>query len=173
MIQLEGQPIVGATRYEQKVLRCSACQHRDTARLPEGVKAEKHTPSADVAIVLAKYAAGLPFYRLARVQAAFGVPLPESVQFERCQAVADSLLPVYLQLRELAAQGEVIFGDDTGVKILACLKENKQLAVAERRGTQTTGLVVEVEGRRIALYASGRRHLFHPDRMRNRDGQQR
>jgi len=98
---------------------------------------------------------------------------PESVQFERCQAVADSLLPVYLQLRELAAQGEVIFGDDTGVKILACLKENKQLAVAERRGTQTTGLVVEVEGRRIALYASGRRHLFHPDRMRNRDGQQR
>jgi transposase len=126
--------------------------------LPEGVKAEKYTPSADVAVALAKYSAGLPFYRLARVQAAFGVPLPESVQFERCQAVADCALPVYLHLRQMAAQGEVIFGDDTGVKILDCLKENKKLTGTERLGTQTTGLVIEVEGRRIALYASGRRH---------------
>lgn len=158
LIRLQGQPLVGATKYEQEVLRCSACQQRDTAPLPEGVKAEKYAPSADVAMVLAKYSAGLPFYRLARVQAAFGVPLPESVQFERCQAVADSVLPVYLHLRRLAAQGEVIFGDDTGVKILACLKDNKQLAAAERRGLQTTGLVIEAGGRRIALYASGRRH---------------
>ena len=158
LIQLEGQPVVGATKYEQEVLRCSACQQRYTAPLPEGVKAEKYAPSADVAMVLAKYAAGLPFYRLARLQAAFGVPLPESVQFERCQAVADSLLPVYLYFRKLAAQGEVIYGDDTGVKILACLQENKQPAAAERRGLQTTGLVIEIGGRRIALYASGRRH---------------
>lgn len=158
LIQLTGQPIVGATKYEQEVLRCSACQHRYTAPLPEGVKAEKYTPSADVAIALAKYSAGLPFYRLARVQEAFGVPLPESVQFERCQAVADCALPVYLHLRQLAAQGEIIYGDDTGVKILACLEENKKLPATDRTGTQTTGLVIEVEGRRIALYASGRRH---------------
>lgn len=158
LIPLTGRPVVGATKYEQEVLRCSACQHRYTAPLPEGVKAEKYTPSADVAIALAQYSAGLPFYRLTRVQTAFGVPLPESVQFERCQAVADRALPVYLHLRKLAANGEVIFGDDTGVKILACLKENKKLAVTERLGTQTTGLVIEVEGYRIALYASGRRH---------------
>jgi hypothetical protein len=43
LIQLTGQPIVGATKYEQEVLRCSACQHRYTAPLPDGVKAEKLT----------------------------------------------------------------------------------------------------------------------------------
>lgn len=83
LIRLTGQPLVGATRSEQAVLRCSACQTRFTAPLPPGVAPEKYDASADVAIAMAKYLAGLPFSRLARVQQAFGVPLPESVQWER------------------------------------------------------------------------------------------
>ena len=158
LIRLTGQPLVGATRYEQEVLRCSACQTRFTAPLPEGVPSEKYDATASVAIALAKYQAGLPFHRLARVQASFGVPLPESVQFARCEAVADAVLPVFLHLRRLAAQAELLHVDDTRVKILSCLKENKQLAEGERRGLQTTGIVARVEGRQIVLYQSGRRH---------------
>ena len=60
-IRLTGQPLVGATRYEQQVLRCSTCQQRYTAPLPEGVPAEKYDVTADVAIVMAKYAAGRRF----------------------------------------------------------------------------------------------------------------
>jgi hypothetical protein len=157
-IQLMGQPLVGATRYEQEVLRCSACQERLTAPLPAGVAPEKYHPTCDVSLALAKYGAGLPLYRLARLQESYGVPLPESVQFERCEAVADAALPVFLHLRRLAANGEVIFSDDTRVKILSCLKENKELKEEERRATQTTGMVIEVGGHRIALYANGRRH---------------
>ena len=67
-LRFTGQPLVGATRYEQSVLRCSSCQQRFPAPLPEGVPAEKYDATADVAIVLAKYAAGLPFHRLARLQ---------------------------------------------------------------------------------------------------------
>lgn len=158
LIQLTGQPMVGATKYEREVLRCSACQQRYTAPLPEEVKEEKYTPSADVAIALAKYGAGMPFHRLARMQAVYGVPLAESVQFERCEAVADRALPVYLEMRKLGAQGEVIYGDDTRVKILSCLEENKVREEQERLGMQTTGMVIEVEGRKMVLYASGRRH---------------
>jgi hypothetical protein len=157
-IQLTGQPLVGATRYEQDVLRCSACQERLTAPLPAGVAPQKYDPTCDVSLALAKYGAGLPLYRLARLQQSYGVPLPESVQFERCEAVADAALPVFLHLRRLAANGEVIFSDDTRVKILSCLKENKELKESERRATQTTGMVIEAGGHRIALYANGRRH---------------
>ena len=53
-IRLTGQPLVGATRYEQQVLRCSTCQQRYTAPLPAGVPAEKYDATADVAIVMAK-----------------------------------------------------------------------------------------------------------------------
>ena len=158
LIRLEGQPIIGATKYEQAVLRCSACQHRYTAPLPEAVPPEKYAASADVAITLAKYAAGLPFYRLAQLQAAFGVPLPASVQFERVEQVADAVLPVYLHLRKLAAHGEVLYADDTRVKILSCLKENQHLAEGERRGLKTTGIVSRLGAHQIVLYTSGRRH---------------
>ena len=117
-IRLTGQPVVGATRYEQQVLRCSSCQERFSAPLPAGVPAQKYDASADVAIALAKYGAGIPCYRLEQMQQACGVPLPESVQFERSEVVADTLLPVYLQMSELAACGEVLYVDDTRVRIL-------------------------------------------------------
>jgi len=157
-IRLTGQPLVGATRYEQEVLRCSACQERFTAPLPADVKPEKYDETCDVSLALAKYGAGLPWYRLSRLQESFGVPLPESIQFERCEAVADAALPVFRYLHRLAADGDVIYSDDTRVKILSCLKENKELKEEERRGTHTSGLVIEVGGRKIAIYTNSRRH---------------
>jgi len=59
--------------------------------------------TCDVSLALAKFGAGLPWYRLSRLQESFGVPLPESIQFERCEAVANTALPVFLYLRRLAA----------------------------------------------------------------------
>jgi len=157
-IQLTGQPIVGATRYQQQVLRCSACLQRYTAPLPEAVAAQKYDPTADVAIALTKYGTGLPFYRLARLQTSFGVPLAASVLFERCEAVADALLPVFLHLKRLAAHSDLLYADDTRVKILSSLKENKLLSQGQRRGLQTTGIVARCGPHQIVLYASGRRH---------------
>jgi hypothetical protein len=72
--------------------------------------------------------------------------------------VADAALPVFLYLRRLAADGEVIYSDDTRVRILSCLKENKKLKEEDRRGTHTSGLVIEVGGRKIAIYNNSRRH---------------
>ena len=115
-----------------------------------------------VAIVLAKYAAGLPFHRLARLQQSYGVPLPESVQWERCEAVAHALLPIYFYLRRRAAHSDVLISDDTRVQILSCEAENQQrTAAGEGCGLHTTGLVAQSteNGRHIVvLYTSGRRH---------------
>lgn len=46
-IRLEGQPLIGATRYAQELYRCSACTTLYTAALPDGVPAQKYAPSAD------------------------------------------------------------------------------------------------------------------------------
>src|SRR3954449_3810454 len=161
-LRFTGQPLVGATCYEQTVLRCSSCQQRFPAPLPEGVPAEKYDATADVAIVMAKYAAGLPFHRLEQKEEAFGVPLPPSVQWERAEAVANALLPVYLYLRILAAQAGVLIGDDTRVQILSCYQENEQRAAdGQRHGLHTTGIVAhstEKAQPSIVLYVSGRQH---------------
>lgn len=157
-IRLAGRPLISATRYEQQVLRCSACQERFTAPLPEGVPSQKYDATADVAIALYKYGAGMPFYRQARLQAMVGIPLPESVQYERCARVAECVRPVYEELVRQTAQAELIHIDDTRVVILDLVKANKGLPADGRRGVQTSGMVAQVGAQQIALYVSGRHH---------------
>ena len=90
-IERIGQPIVSAVAYERQVVRCSFCQQRFRAPLPDGVDDERWDVTADVAIAIHKYGAGLPFYRLSRLQASFDVPLPASTALERCEN--EDLLP--------------------------------------------------------------------------------
>ena len=118
----DGPALDSATKYERPALRCSDCFKRYVADLPEGVKEhEKFDETADVAIALYKYAGGMPFYRQARMQESCGVPLPESVQFERCEAVANAVFPVYRHLVELSADGKLFHIDDTRVRIMSII----------------------------------------------------
>jgi hypothetical protein len=115
-IYLTGQPLISATKYERPVLRCSDCFRRYVADFPEGVNEdEKFDETADVAIALYKYSGGIPFYRQARMQESFGTPLPESVQFERCEEVANAGFPIYKHLMRLSADGKLFHIDDTRV----------------------------------------------------------
>jgi transposase len=157
-IQFTGRPLVEATQFKREVLRCSACQTRYEASLPEGVAEEKYDATCDATIALMKYAGGLPWYRQARLQESCGVPLPESVAWERCEAVANVGLPVFLLLKRMAGNGEVIYSDDTGLTILSWEKEKKRLNAKDRRGIQMSGMVIEAGGHKIVLYAGGRKH---------------
>jgi hypothetical protein len=63
--------------------------------------------------------------------------------------VADCAYPVFEQLKTLAAQGEVIYQDDTHVRILSLIAENRRTPADDtseaRTGMYTTGLVVQQE----------------------------
>jgi hypothetical protein len=82
--------------------------------------------------------------------------------------VGDCTHPIFKYLEKLAAQGEVIFQDDTPQRVLALIAENQQAAAqaraqgkaktTERTGMQTTALIVQVGERQICLYYTGRRH---------------
>lgn len=104
-----------------------------------------------------KYGAGLPFYRQSGIQQMCGGPLSESQIWERCESVADAGFGVFLWLRRLAADGEVIQADDTWVRILSCMKDDQEKQRDARRATQTSGSGVKVGNRKIARSASGRR----------------
>lgn len=158
LLKFTGQPIIAATVFEQQTLRCSSCLERYCAPLLDGVTADRWDPSADVAIAVYKYVACLPWYRMQKLQAAVGVPLPASVQWERSEHVADVFLPVFLELERIGAMLGTFYVDDTGVKILDLLQENKLLADTERRGMFTSGIVAKGAVRQVVLYYSGRRH---------------
>ncbi|HEY6400828.1 MAG TPA: transposase [Blastocatellia bacterium] len=155
LIQFTGQPLITATKFEREALRCAKCQQRYVAPLPEGVNEERYDATCDTTIALMRYGGGLPWHRQAGLQAMGGMPLGEATMWERCEETADAAMGIFLRLTRLAANGEVMHTDDTWVRILSCLKEDKE---EKGRATQTSGIVVKAGGRKIALYLSGRRH---------------
>jgi transposase len=155
-------------RSELEKLRCSACGHVFTASVPVGAGSEKYTPRARAVLALARYYLGLPWYRLEGFQVVVGVPVADATQWDQTEIVGDCSHPIFKCLERLAAQGEVIFQDDTPQRILALMEENQQARAQaqaqgkakteERTGMQTTALIVQVGERRICLYYTGRRH---------------
>ncbi|MDQ2696728.1 MAG: IS66 family transposase [Pseudomonadota bacterium] len=161
-LRLDGNALISAIRYEVQRLRCSGCGEVFRAPLPPGAGEAKYTARARAVLALGRYYLGLPFYRLEGFQALVGVPLADATQWDQVERVADCAWPVFEALQHLAAQGEVIYQDDTQVRILALMGENRQAEAGglepSRRGMYTTGLVIEQGERIICLYRSGRAH---------------
>jgi hypothetical protein len=94
--------------------------------------------------------------------------MPDATQWDQVERVADCGYIVFRHLECLAAQGELIYQDDTPVRILSLIDENrhahaqaKALGLSrstERTGMYTTGFVVKAGEHTICLYYSGRTH---------------
>jgi len=209
VVRLIGQSPVGAKVYYLQKLRCNLCGVVFTADLPEGTGEKKYDATVGSMIALLKYGTGMPFHRAETLQASLGIPLPASTQWDIVVAQAERAEPVFAELVQQAAQGDVVYNDDTTIKILAVMRERARqtalaeesvgaavqdatkihtecsaatlvedfadhtdqsgatvddddhvvkMSTAERTGTFTSGIVSTREGRRIALFFSGRQH---------------
>jgi len=169
LVRLVGQTPVGAKVYYLQKLRCNLCGKVFTAAAPEAAGEEKYDPTVASMIALLKYGSGMPFNRLQRLQGTVGIPLPASTQWDLVHALAEHAEPAFEELVRQAAQGDVVYNDDTTAKILEWMgRRGEELSraqsaakgekKAERKGLFTTGVVSTREGRRIALFFSGRKH---------------
>lgn len=160
VVRITGQAPLGATRYELQKLRCHLCGKVFTATLPEAAGTQKYDAKAASMIGLLKYGSGMPFNRLEGLQGNLEIPLPASTQWDILQAVTPEVAPVFAELIRQAAQGEVVYHDDTTVKILELMDSRRSSTEDEpqRSGLYTSGVVSTREGRRIALFFSGHQH---------------
>ena len=156
-IRIKGAAPLTAVVYELEKLRCNLCGILFTAPLPEAAGNKKYDASAAAMIAVLKYGSGFPFYRLAGLQANLGIPLPASTQRDIIKETSPLFKPVYQEMINQAAQGEVFFNDDTTMKVLELIKENQNKDPA-RKGMFTTGIVAITEERKIALFFTGRNH---------------
>jgi len=171
LVRITGQAPVAAKVYQLQKLRCNLCGKVFTAPPPEGVGPAKYDATVGSIIALLKYGSGMPFNRFEGLQGNLGIPLPASTQWDIVHAHAKHLEPVYAELIRQASGGDVLYNDDTTIKILEMMgKRAKPTAFAEesvegaqkktgkRSGLFTSGIVSTREGRRIALFFSGRQH---------------
>ncbi|HYP63286.1 MAG TPA: transposase, partial [Acidocella sp.] len=122
-VRIVGQAPVQATVYELARLRCNLCQEVYEAPAPEQMGETKRDETAASMVAVLKYGSGVPFYRLAGLQANLGIPLPPSTQWDMGAHAAAALEPVYEELIRQAAQGQVRYNDDTAMRILALARE--------------------------------------------------
>ena len=118
LVRIVGQAPLAATVYSLERLRCGACGQVFTAEEPEGVGPEKYDETAAAMIAQLKYGSGIPFYRLERLEAQLGIPLPAATQWEIVEEAAEVIKPARDELIRQAAQGEVLHNDDTGMRVL-------------------------------------------------------
>jgi transposase len=154
LVRIVGQAPLAATVYELDRLRCNLCGEVFTAPEPEGIGSEKYDETTAAMIALLKYGSGMPFYRLEKLQDLKGIPLPASTQWEIVEEAAEVIQTARDALIRQAAQGEVLHNDDTSMRVLCLAREPSD----DRTGVFTSGIVSTQEGRRIALYFTGRQH---------------
>jgi hypothetical protein len=158
LIRLTGRAPVGGILFELENLRCNLCGAIFTADPPEGIGDEKYDAAAGSIISVLKYGAGLPFYRLEKLQESLSVPLPASTQWDIVESVADKIHPAYRELIRQGAQGEIVQNDDTTMRVISLMKEISEEEKGSRTGIFTTGVLSTREGRSIALFFTGRKH---------------
>jgi transposase len=133
LVRFRGQAPLGATVYRLGQLRCNLCLTVFTAKAPADVGTEKYDATAASMIPLLRYGTGVPWNRLEGLEAGFGIPLPASTQWDVTEAAYQKIAPAVEHLKNEAAQGDVFYNDDTTVKILSLMEENKERR-KEKRG---------------------------------------
>lgn len=159
LIRLMGQPPLDATVYQLEKLRCNLCGEIFTAKAPTEAGEDKYDPTAGSMIAVLRYGGGFPMTRLEKLERSLGIPLPASIQWEIVCALATRVRPAFEELIRQAAQGRVLYNDDTSMTVLSLRRQIQDEADEPgRTGIFTSGIVSTREGRQIALFFTGREH---------------
>lgn len=154
LLRITGVAPFTATIYELERRRCNLCGEVFTAPAPTGVGTEKYDESVAAMLGLLRYGSGLPMNRIEKLQAGFGIPLPVSTQWEILLKAADRLTPAHAELVRQAAQGQVLFNDDTVMRIL----DKAPIAREGRKAIYTSAILSRIGDHRIALFITGHNH---------------
>ncbi len=123
LVRFVGRAPLHATVYRMLKLRCHLCGKLFTAPTPDDIGEDKYDHTAGSMIGLLKYGTGFPFNRVQRLQGNCEIPLAASTQWDIVHGTALQISPAYGELIRQAAQGEVVFNDDTTTRILELMGE--------------------------------------------------
>jgi len=152
---IDGQSPFIATKYLLEVLRCALCGFLFHAQAPRDVR-RKYTAATKAVLAYLHYGMGLTYYGIERMQLTQGVPMPQSTQSQLVAQVAGPVYAITNYFRLMAKEADLLIQDDTVVRIIELIQENRENN-PQRKGMYTTGFVVKTD-KPFVLYISGRQH---------------
>lgn len=157
LVRITAQPIFAATKFVLEQLRCQLCGKLFRAPAPPEAGQAKYDPNVGVMLGLMRYGSGLPHYRMERMQEDWGVPLPQSTQWELLAQSARDFAPIGQELITVAACGQLLHNDDTTMRVQSLRREKAQ-EETERQGIFTTSIIAKVGLQQVALFFTGGDH---------------
>ena len=153
VMRIYGQSEADVVKYEVEKLRCSSCLKVFSANT-EHIGEEKYDEEFKAILATRKYFAGMPLYRQEQYFQMQGMPLSDSTQWDLIEKVGDAVYPIFQCLEKQAADGKLVYQDDTNYKILNLVKQKDN----DRSGVYTTNLTVETADNTIVLYYTQNKH---------------
>ncbi len=158
IIRIKGNQTGCAHRYIIEKLRCNLCGEIISAKPPKDLGDEKYDANFIAQLGIQKYYLGLPSYRQDCFHSFIDLPLPHTTQWMLLEKLAGVVIPIFNELCKQAAQSSLIYYDDTPVKIVDEIRDNRINPDKKRKGMFTTGILAKFEGYQIILYFNGMKH---------------
>lgn len=156
ILKIDGASFANPINYSIERLRCALCG--DIQKPDHSISKDKYTKRFISQLILHKYYLALPLYRLDNYQKIVGVPLPDSTQWGLIDKAYDKLSPVFDELERVAAASKLFCYDDTRVRILSVIKDNKINPDKKRTGQYTTVVIADSKKGPITLFYSSISH---------------
>ena len=123
LLRITGATPFTSTLHITERVRCSACNEYVTADLPEevlkdGTANQQYGYSARTIMALIKCGLSSPFYRQDKLLSQLGEPIAASTLYDQCHYVARDCKPIYQHIKIEAAQGYLLYIDDTNNRIV-------------------------------------------------------
>ena len=158
LVRVKGQHLAMVHKYYVESLRCALCGELVKATIPNEVGKEKYDATFKAILAIQKYYIAIPFYRQAFFQSLLKMPVPASTQWKLIEEVASPAMNIFHALEQHAANGELVHGDDSHLKILEVIRDNQRNPAKERTGMFTTAILAEAQGQQISLFYNGTQH---------------
>ena len=168
LLRISGSAPLEAVRHVVEQLECNLCGYVVSAPLPkevldDGSAQQQYGYSARSVMSIHKHFSGIPYYHQGTLNELFGWPVTASSIFDQCEYVANDVIPIFHEMKRVAANAYLIYIDDTNNRILDSKPEERPKRNGKgtqmRSGIYTSGLIAITDtGKKIYLYNTGLGH---------------
>jgi transposase len=181
LLRVSGHGPFEAIQHISERLRCNTCESMITAKLPESVLEDgeadqQYGYSARALMALNKFYSGLPYYHQSNVSNLFGLSISASTVFDQCEYLANSVMPIYYELKKMASNAKLFLLDDTPNRILEQQPEERANRNGQgtriRTGVYSSGIVAYTQtDQEIVLFETSLGHAgeFIDSLLKKRD----
>lgn len=166
----QGQMPLNLNIYDLERLICHTCKKTFTAAVPvptQTVDDQAAEPgqavgkvdafaSANAIVAYLRFVCGVPLNRFSAMMLEIGIPISPSNLDRMLRQVNYALRPIYDYLRSMAANADIIMGDDTGIKILEYQADADDDPQSNAKRCLSTVIIAQSGAKRIILVHSGR-----------------